>query len=620
MKRGAHPHRVRSDIPGRDRAPGTAFSPEVLLKRAIVAILAALGGFVILAFLFLIAMSWALLSPTPVPSSVVLELDLREGIVETVPEDPFLMAFGSRRLRVHDVVEGLEVAASDRRVAGLLVRGDGAVGGWAGTEELRDAVLRFRESGKPAVLFAETFGEFGAGQAGYFLGSAFDEIVLQPSGEVGLLPLVADVPFFAEALDKLDVEARFDTRWEYKDAAEILNRTEFSPPAREAMEALLESILGTLVDAVAEARQMPSDSVRALVRAGPFLARPALEAGLVDRLGYLDEARDRVRELTDADAEQLSFRDWNERRRGGWTRGPRVALVHGVGAIQRGRGGFDPLSGTVSLGAEVIAENLRSAIDDDRVQAILFRVDSPGGSWPGSDQVRRELQRARDAGKPVVVSMGNAAASGGYLISAPADRIVAHPTTITGSIGVVAGRFVTRGLWDRLGVDWDRVSAGGEMSYFSGVDDFTDEEWERFQESIDHIYGEFVRHVAEGRSMDRSAVEEVARGRVWSGRDAHAVGLVDALGGYSTALDEIRTLLDLEPDAPLQVATYPPERTFVQLLLDDGFRVAIRGGGPQLQGGTVEQLRQLLGRAGALGLLGEHPGPVRMPYLEIPAL
>jgi protease IV len=591
------------------------------VKRAVVAILAAIGGLMLLGFLFLLAMSWALLSPTPLPDQIVLELDLDRGVVETVPQDPLLMALERRRLTTRDLVEGLDRAAGDRRVVGILVRGSGGVGGWARTEELREAVLRFAESGKPSVFFAETFGEMGPGQATFYLASAFDEVILQPSGDVGLMPLQAEAPFVREMLEKLDVEPRFGARGEYKDAVDIFARTGFSEPSREALETLLGSILTSLVEGVSEGRGLSADSVRSLVAAGPFMGPEARDAGLVDRLGYLDEARDRAVEVTESEASRFGFEQYLDRGGRAWDRGPRVALIYGVGPVVRGEGGYDPLTGSVAFAASTVARHIRQAVEDDRVRAIVFRVESPGGSYVASDLVRRELARARADGKPVVVSMGNTAASGGYLVSTDADRIVAHPSTITGSIGVAGGKMVTRELWERLGVDWDRVQVGGESTLYSTLDDFTDEEWERFQAQLDRVYEEFVGLVADGRGMERQAVDEAARGRVWSGRDALEQGLVDELGGFHVALAGVRELLDIAPDAPIHLVRYPAERTFLQLLLEDGWRV---GAATLLLEGAsssalLTALEPAVRRAAALGLLGEPPGPTRMPHLEVPS-
>lgn len=591
------------------------------MKRAIIAILAALGGLVILGILFIFAMSWALLSPTPLPSQVVLEIDLDEGLLEAPPHDPLALALERRRLQTRQVVEGLERAAGDQRVVGLLVRGSSAPGGWGTVAELRKAVERFRASGKPTLLFGETFGEMSSGQGIYYLASAFDEVMIQPSGDVGLMPLTLEMPFVGGMLEKLDVEPRFDRRWEYKDGMEPFRTDGFSDPVRESSRELLESVLNTLVEGVADGRSLSPDSVRSLVAQGPFMAREAEAAGLVDHLGYLDDARDLMAASAGEDSERLSMLRYVERDGRAWNRGPRVALIYGSGGIMRGRSQYDPLSGGSSFGATTVAGHIRQAVEDDRVQAILFRVDSPGGSYVASDVVRAELARAREAGKPVVISMGNVAASGGYLVSVDSDRIVAHPTTFTGSIGVVAGKFVTRELWSRFGIEWERIEAGGESTLYSAFDDFSEEEWERFQDFLDRVYGEFVELVAQGRGMDVQAVDEVARGRVWTGADALERGLVDELGGFATAVGAVREELGLGEDDPIHLASYPPERTLVQLIMEDGWRVGLgrtlTGGGAD--GELLRALRPFLAQAVAVGLLGDDDGALRMPPVEVPA-
>lgn len=592
------------------------------MKRVVIAILAALGGLMVLSVLFVIAMSWALLSPTPLPSQIVIEYDLDRGLSEAAPTDPFAMALDRGRISTRDFVEGMVAAADDDRVAGILVRGGSGPGGWARVEEVRDAVEHFRESGKPAVFFSESFGELAAGQGIYYLASTFDEVVLQPSGDLGLMPLVAEMPFFRGLLDDLEVVPRFDTRWEYKDATDMLTERGLSEESREATEALLSSILFQVVQGVAEGRGLSADSVRTLVRAGPYMASEAVANGLVDRLGYLDEARDLALERSGNDgARRVGLREYLDRGGRAWDQGTQVALIHGVGSIERGRGGWDPFTGGGSLGAARIAGYLREAVEDDGVRAILFRVESPGGSYVASDMVRREILRAREAGKPVVVSMGNVAASGGYLISTDADRIVAHPSTLTGSIGVAGGKLVTEGLWNRFGIEWDRIEVGGPNTMFSGVEDFSEEEWDRFQEFLDRIYEEFVQIVADGRGMDFGSVDAVARGRVWTGSDALDRGLVDALGGYQVALAEVRELLELEPDAPVHLRAFPGEPSFLELLLEEDWWMGVRGGG--VEGAVMARLlavmEPLLQRAAAVGLLGGRGGYLRMPPVEIPA-
>jgi len=586
------------------------------VPRAILLFFATIGALAFTAVVVVLAVSWAVFSPAGLPDRIVLELDLEGGLVETLPGDPFLMALDRNRLRTRDVVEALEAAAGDDRVVGLLVRGGGGLPGWGTAEELREAVTRFRAAGKPAVFFAGTFGELSPGQLSYHLATAFEAIHLQPSGDVGLAPLLMEAPFLRGALDRLEVEPRFDRRGEYKDAQEMFTESGFTPEAREAREVLLASLEAGLLEGMSAGRGFTADSARTLLLNGPFPAREARAAGLVDELLYLDQVREL---LSDGSPEFLSVERYRTRGPGAWDRGPRVALVYGVGAIQRGRGGFDFLSGGSALGADVVSRAIRDAVEDDRVRAILFRVDSPGGSWVASDQVRREIRRARERGIPVVVSMGDLAASGGYVISMDADRIVAHPSTFTGSIGVLAGKLVTEEFFASMGIEWDQVRATEGGDFYSGVRDFNPNDWDRFQLFLDRVYEDFVAGVAEAREMTVAQVDAVARGRIWSGRDAVRLGLVDRVGGFGVALDEIRGLLGEEAGAPLQVAVYPAERTLLQLLLEEGRRGERAGSGVDAGwlAGLAAPARALLEGAARAGLLGTR-GPVGTPPLGVP--
>jgi protease-4 len=576
------------------------------MKQNLIRALAALGGLVLLGGVFMIALVWAVLSggAERLPDRFVLEMDLREGVVDYLGDDPLLVALEGRRLRLRDLVESLEAAAADPRVQGLRVIGGSALGGWALTDELRDAIVAFRESGKPTIHFAETFGEFVPAQGAYHLATAFEEVVLQPSGDLGLSPLSVEAPFLRDALAKLEINPQFRARREYKDAADLFTRTGFSPASKEALTALLETFTDGLVDGMQAGRGLSADSARGLIARGPWSAGEALEAGLVDRLGYLDEAwagfearihayastedsaSDSASDLPSVPVRSVrAYRDAGFPDSGGLGAGAatRVALIHGVGEIQMGRGGELFQSGGFRAG--LVADAIRSASEDPSIRAILFRVDSPGGSYVASDLVRHELQRARGKGIPVVVSMGNAAASGGYMVALEADRIVAQPSTVTGSIGVLAGKFAVEEFLGRFGVTLDRIDLGDAPSGFTTLGAFTPEDLARLDRSLDRIYEDFVGHVARGRGLSFEDAEAVARGRVWSGRDAMALGLVDALGGYRVAQDEVRSLLDLPADERLALIPFPEERTLFQLLLEEA-----RGGGAiQARGGAIRR-------------------------------
>jgi len=507
------------------------------------------------------------LGRTHVPGKTILEADFQRGIVEYVPPgDAISRLLSEDAPTTLDVVEALHKAADDERVVGLVARVGNPPLGLAQVEEIRDAVLAFRESGKPAVAWADSFGEFGPGNTGYYLATAFEKIYIQPSGDVGLTGLMLESPFLRSTFDKLEMEPRMDHRREYKSAKNLYTETEFTDAHEEATRTVMESIFDQMVGALAEARGLGEDQVRALVDQGPHYGEEAVEAGLVDELLYRDEVYERLREQVGEDETDFLYLSKYRQRAGSpYSSGEDVALIYGVGAVVRGKSGFDPLFGQ-RMGSDTVTQAFRDAIADDSVQAILFRVDSPGGSYVASDSIWRQVRRARDAGKPVIVSMGNVAGSGGYFVSMAADKIVAHPSTITASIGVVAGKVLDRGFWNKLGITFDEVHTSESSTQFSSRHDYTEAQWERFQAWLDRVYEDFTDKVAQGRDLPKEDVLEIAKGRIWTGADAKELGLVDELGGFATALELLREAAGLEPDADIRFRRFPrPMSTFEAL-------------------------------------------------------
>ncbi len=525
-----------------------------------------------------------------VASGTVLELNLEEPFIEYIPDSPAAEVFAGGGARVRDLVEALDRGARDERVVGLLARVGAGSSGMAVTQEIRDAVLAFQQSGKFAIAWAETIGEAGPGNVGYYMATAFEEVWLQPTGDVGLTGLIAETPFINGMLEKLDVTPRFDHRYEYKNAMNLFTERSMTEAHREATTQLLDAQFGQMVTAMATARNMTEDEARAAFDHGPYMGEQAVEAGLVDGLAYRDEVRQAILSRVDRD---VHFQEWDRYLEGAGRphdRGTGVALIYGVGNILRGESGYNPVLGNLVMGSDSVAAALRHAIDDEDIRAILFRVDCPGGSAVASESVRREIIRAREAGKVVVVSMGNVAASGGYWVSMNADRIIAQPGTITASIGVLSGKFLTTGFWNRLGITWDDVQTSRFSSQYSSSYDFTEEGWAFFQAWLDRIYEEFTGKVAEGRDLPLEHVQEIAKGHIWSGQDALELGLVDELGGYPAALAAIRELLELDADAPLDLTLLPREKTpleKLQTLLAGGSEAAVA------QAAAVETLRAL---------------------------
>ncbi len=508
-------------------------------------------------------------SAPKVPETAVLVLDLADGLIEQPPASPLARLSQGRALVLRDAVAALQAAGRDARVKGLVIRAGWGSPGLAQMQELRDAVVDFRGQGKPVVAFAETFGEAGNGTLHYFLASAADEVWMQPSGDLGFTGFALQQPFLKPLLEEFGVRSQVAQREEYKGAMSFLTEAALPEPQRRNLQRYLDSALSQIVAATADSRGLDAGTLRRLVDGAPYRGAEALDLGLVDRLGYWDEVEATADTAAGAEAEWISVSDYHRATPPPDDDAPVIALVYGEGPILLAEGENDPLFGRVAMGAVEIADALSEAIDDPEVAAILFRVDSPGGSYVGSDTIWREVQRARDLGKPVIVSMGNFAASGGYFVAAPAERIVAQPGTITGSIGVVSGKLSLRDLWSDLGVNWDGVQAGERAAMWSPNAPFSDAEWQWLQQTLDTTYADFTGKVAAGRGLTESQVEAAAGGRIWSGADAREAGLVDALGGYLTAIELAKEAAGLPAEAAVALRPYPEERSPFAAFLED---------------------------------------------------
>src|ERR1700728_1211525 len=458
---------------------------------------------------------------------LILELDLTEGIAEGPPADPLSALLTMRRTRLQALLAGLRRPADDDRVRVLVVKVGGSGIGLAKAQELRAAIGDFRRSGKLAVAWSESFGDFVHGNVPYYLATGFDRIYLQPSGTLGLTGVAVEQVFLHGALEKLGIDFQSAKRHEYKSAADQLTETGFSPPAREAAARLAESLTEQLAAAIAAGRGLTVEQSRALLGRGPFLAKQAVSEGLVDGLLYRDQVYEQVRKEAGADTTLLYLQRYRRthsigdlpRRLGSGVRELTpgqserfVAMIYAHGAIRQGRSGRGGPGGG-GMGSDTVAGALRAAAADDNARAVVLRVNSPGGSAVASDVIWREVVRVRAAGKPVVVSMGDVAASGGYFISAPADVIVAQPATITGSIGVIIGKPVLQGLFERVGVATDSAVDGDDAAsatMFSSARPFTEADWLRINEWLDAVYADFTEKVASGRRMDIDRVHELA--------------------------------------------------------------------------------------------------------------
>ncbi|AYY12758.1 signal peptide peptidase SppA [Actinobacteria bacterium YIM 96077] len=546
------------------------------------------------------------------PAPLVLELDLHTPLITAPPQDPLNAIRARQRTQLTDVLEGLRRAANDPKVAGLIARCDSGAQPTSVVQEIRAAVREFAQSGKPTVAWAQTFGEMAPGTIGYYTATAFDEIWLQPSGDVVLPGLNAPALFLRGALDRLGLQPELAQRYEYKNAADMFTQPGFTDAHREALGRIVESTADQIISEVATARGIDRARLRELVDSSMIPADDARSAGLVDRIGYRDDAytelakrlggRMRLRYVgryNHAQNKNQAVASYLQRKPA------RVAVIHGRGPVTTGRSSTNPL-GSATLGADTIGSALRAAVKDESVRAIVFRVDSPGGSYVGSDTIRNDVRIARRS-KPVIASLGSVAGSGGYFVTMCSDAVVASPATITGSIGVLAGKFASQNLLDRLGVAIERVSVGAQADMFEAEQSYSEEQWEILNRWLDRVYEDFTAKVAVDRGLSREHVEGVARGRIWTGADAYERGLVDELGGLATAIQIARDRAGLPRRDDLADVQMFPRVPFVERL-----KPPENSQSPANAGVSIRPWGSLTHLATALGLPAA--GPLTMPF------
>lgn len=558
-------------------------------------------------------------SKPKVATTTVLEFDLEQGLVEMPPDDPIAKWMGSSKTSIHTVLEALRRGKQDGRVKGLVIRLGNAQVGLAHTQELRDAVLDFRKQGKWAIAFAETFGEFGPGNGNYYLATACDEIYVQPSGDVGLTGLAMETLFFRGALDKLGVVPQLDHRKDFKTAMNQITEKKMTPAHRESMQSLASDLYAQLVAGIAEGRHLTEKEVRALVDQGPFSAAQAVKARLVDGTKYRDELNADVKQKAGAGAELLYLANYLDRLPEPAVSKEKIALIYGVGNVTRGKSTPNPFAGGSSMGSDTLVSAFHSAAHDKDVKAIVFRIDSPGGSYVASDTIWRAVAQAKAQGKRVVVSMANVAGSGGYFVAMPADKIVAEPATLTGSIGVFAGKAVVEKLLsEKLGISQDEVHEGKNALIWSNTRLYSDAEWKKIQAFLDSAYADFVHKAAQGRGMTDEALEKIAQGRVWTGKQAKEVGLVDELGGMDVAVRLAKQLVGVPESTDLEVEVFPKPKNPLDQILQ---RLRGREGSSSEQEAALrmmlETARPLIKQAQKLGVgSDQHENVLAMP-LEI---
>jgi protease-4 len=498
-------------------------------------------------------------------------LILRPGgeLLERAPDDVVGQFLGRDADTVSQLVDGLRRAKTDAGVTGLLlVPSTLEQPYWAKLQELRAAILDFRQSGKPVTAFLEYGGD-----REYYVASAADKVYLLPSSPLDVTGIASYEVFLRGAFDKVGAQPDYLHVGEYKSAPNQLTERAMPPAHREMAESLNREAFEQMVNAVAEARKKRPEELRALIDRAPLTPQAALAGGLVDGLAYADELDDKVPALKDLEERSIDGGDYVRTVPGppAFRRRPahRIAVIYAVGTIVSGNGGFNPSDGAL-IGSDSLVDDIRRVRDDDSIDAVVLRIDSPGGSSVASDVIWRELMLLRqgDARRPLVASMSDLAASGGYYIAMAADAIVAQPGTLTGSIGIFTGKIAVGGTLAKLGIGQETITSGADADIYSPFAPFSPAQRDKLQTVLDTFYAGFVQKAADSRKMTTQQVDAVARGRVWTGRQAQERGLVDTLGGLDVAIAEARTRAEIPDDEAVEIVTYPRRRSFVEALTE----------------------------------------------------
>jgi len=537
-------------------------------RKAALIILGILGAGLLVCVIGVVLL-WAVFrqSEPSIRDNSVLTLRVAGSLPDYTPDDPFKKFFGGPDQSLTGLVMQFKKAKVDKRIKAILLDVNMSGVGWGKAEEIRDAITDFRSSGKPVYAFVE----FGLNKE-YYIATACDKIIVPPPGELFINGLAADVMFFRGSLDKLGIYPDIYQIGKYKSVGDMFTQKQMTEAHREYINEMLTDLFDRYVNAIAQPRHKTPEEVRTLIDNAPYGAEKAKEAGLIDDMLYKDDVEKQFKKLLgykDTDTfvavRGVDYRDVAPESLG-LNKGEKIAVIYASGEIGSGSSQNSP-SGDQSIGSETVAKALNDAAADQSLKAIVLRVDSPGGSGLASDIIWHAVEAANQK-KPVVVSMSDVAASGGYYISASAAKIIAEPSTITGSIGVVAGKPVMRGLYDWLGISNEYVLRGKNAGMFRETEKFSDDERAKFEEWIKTTYyQDFVPKVAKGRNKDAQYIDSVAQGRVWTGGQAKDRGLVDDFGGLDKAIDVAKPLAKIPADKGVERVILPYPTTFLQELL-----------------------------------------------------
>ena len=540
-------------------------------RKVVLAITGIVLGVLLIGFVAVAILVSAIRGEQPsIRENSVLTLRVSGPLPDYVPDNPLNRIFATPPQSLSSLLTQFRKAKTDKRIRAIMLDVDASETGWAKAEELRAAIEDFRTSGKPVYAYMEM-----GFNKDYYVASACDKIYMPPPGELFVTGLAADVMFFRGSLDKLGIYPDLYQIGKYKSAGDMFTQKEMTKDHRDVVNSLLDDMYGRLVDGIAKARGKSADDVKKLIDNAPYNARQAKEAGLIDGAMYREEIEKELKQrLGYAEKDELRLVKASDYRKIsqeslGLNKGEKIAIVYASGDIMSGSSQFGT-DGQEVIGSESLVRLLNEVRDDKTIKAVVLRIDSPGGEGLASDIIWRGIESLK-AKKPVVVSMGDVAASGGYYIACNANKIVAQPSTITGSIGVVGGKPVVKGFYDWIGVSNEYVLRGTNAGIFRESEKFTDSERAKFQEFLKTTYDDFTDKVAKGRSKDQAYIDSIGQGRVWTGRQGKENGLVDEYGGLDKAIEIAKQLANIPADKGVNRVIRPiPPNLFEQLFSDPG--------------------------------------------------
>lgn len=526
------------------------------MKRGTYVLIIFLIFFVLIIATIVSFMYFEFAKPAKVRPNTYLEINLSGAVEERPMPDIMTTFFTGDPLSMHDIWLNFQKAKADRNIKGIILRIGLLQCDWAKVNEIRDLVLDFKTTGKKTYAYIEEALDF---DKEYFLATACDQIFLHPMGAMIINGIGGHVPFFKGSLDKLGIEAEIEHVEEYKTAYNMFTEKGFTPSHREMIESIYESLFTTYVTKVAESRGKDKKEILALLDKGYFHSENAKELGLVDNLLYEDQLEDFLKE-GEKNVRRIGHNSYLKTKvsASGLNRGKKIALIYGVGTIHSG----ESMRGQ-TMGSSTIARLLRRVRKDKTIAAVVFRVDSPGGSAVASDVIGREVALTKRE-KPIIVSMSDVAGSGGYWVSMDAHKIVAQPQTLTGSIGVIFGKFNLVKLYEKLGVTSEKIAYGKRADLFSTFRRLDPEERHLLKEEILWMYDHFTTKVAQGRQLTKEEVNDIGRGRVWTGQQAKEIGLIDELGGLSTALKIAKERAGIPEEESVRLVVWPKKTSLFE--------------------------------------------------------